>query len=402
MKKTFLLILIISTLIISCSSLKRLKTVTQGEVEQENYIEEIPFRYVKKQIVLEITINKKKYDFIFDTGNDLTLIDNSIINDINYKSNNVVGEISDANGIISKSKYLSIDNLMIGKINFLNIGAYTSDLSHLYQVLGRDTYVGIIGSNLMRKAKWQIDYKNKVIRVSDNIDNFNISNNAHLFKTKSGKYGDAEIKIELNGTEELYTFDTGFNGNISADLSLFNKINSNKNIPYITTTGINSIGANGITKSTKYSALLSVNLLNNIRLSNQIVTFKENESNILGNQFLEKFTITLDWANEVFYLDQNIQFKEDVLSEYQVFFHPNYVENKIILYSYENNYLLDKPIELGTQIIAINGVNVSNFKTQELYDYWANKNLTKNIEIQIEEKGLKRKIILTEKQLLPK
>ncbi|REE25714.1 aspartyl protease [Winogradskyella pacifica] len=402
MTKNNFILFFIAINFLSCSSLKRLKTVTQGKVEQENYTEEIPFKFVKNQIIIEVEINNKNYSFIFDTGNELTTIDPNIINEISYKSNNVKGRISDANKTITSNEYLSISNIKIGKIDFKNIGAYSSDFTHYYQFLGPDTYYGIIGNNLMRKAKWQIDYKNKVIRISDKIDNFNIGGNSKIFKTNSGKYGNAKIKIKLNGIEDSYTFDTGFSGNISANLSLFNKLNSKKNIPYVTTTGLTSVNANGITKSTKYNSLLSIQLLNDIKLSNQIVTFKENASNLIGNTFFEKFTITLDWANEIFYLDQNSDFNEDILTEHQIFFHPNYEQNTIIIYSYEDNYLLDKPIELGTQIIAINGINVSNFNTQELYDYWTNNRFTKNVEIEIEEKGLKRKITLTEKQLLPK
>ncbi|MDW5289930.1 retropepsin-like aspartic protease [Formosa sp. PL04] len=402
MKNNLLLILIFSVSIVSCSSLKRLKTVTQGDVKQEHYFEEIPFKYIKNQIVLEVSIDGNAYNFIFDTGNDLTVIDYSVLEAIHYESNNVNGEISDSNGISRESKYVSIDDLKIGNINFLDTGAYTSDLSHFYQFLGKDSYSGIIGSNLMRKAKWQIDYKNKVIRLSDNMDHFKISTEALIFKTNSGKYGDAEIKIKLNTTENKYTFDTGYSGFVSAQLSTFNTLNANNTIPYITTTGINSIGANGIMTNIKYSTLLSIQLLDILNATEQLVTFAEGDSNVLGNSFFEKFTVTLDWNNEKFYLDQNDQFEPSILEEYQVFFHPDYLKNQIIIYGYENNYVLDKPIAIGTQILAIDGVDVSHLDTQALHTYWTNRNFAKTIEIEVNENGTSRTVLLTEKQLLPK
>ena len=402
MKKNLLLMLLFLISIVSCSSLKRLKTVTQGAVKQERYFEEIPFKYINNQIVLEVSIDGNAYNFIFDTGNDLTVIDYSIMEGIHYKSNNVKGEISDSNGISRESKYFSIDDLKIGAINFENTGAYTSDLSHFYQFLGKDSYVGILGSNLMRKAKWQIDYKNKVIRISDAIDHFDMSTDALVFKTKSGTYGEAEIKIKLNTTENKYTFDTGYNGFISAQLSTFNTLNVNNAIPYITTTGINSIGANGIITNTKYSALLSIQLLDAFNATEQLVTFAEGNSNVLGNSFLEKFTVTLDWKEEVFYLDQNEQFEPSILEKYQVIFHPDYLKNQIIIYGYENDYVLDKPIEIGTQILTIDGVDVAHFNTETLNTYWTNRQFAETIAIEIDENGTSRTVLLTEKQLLPK
>ncbi|WP_299779201.1 retropepsin-like aspartic protease [uncultured Formosa sp.] len=398
MKKKLLLLILASCFLVNCSAIKRLKTVTQGEVKQDQYFEEIPFRYVKNQIILDVYIDGKNYPFIFDTGNDITMIDYSIIESINLKSNNVNGDISDVNGISKESTYYTIADLKIGNINFLNTGAYTSDLSYLYQFLGKDNYVGIIGSNLMRKAKWQIDYKNKILRIANNIDAFHISPNAYNFNTKSGKYGDAEIKIKLNTFEDLFTFDTGYSGNISTKTATLNTLNT---IPYISATGVNSIGANGILTSTDYSALLDLELLDNLKIKDQLVTFSENGSNIIGNTFFEHFTVTLDWSNEVFYLDQNKPIKANIISEYQVLFHPNYLTNKIIVYGYKNDYPLENPIEIGTQILTINGVNVSGLNTEALYNYWTKKDLPDTFSIEVEDHENIRSITLTKKQLLP-
>jgi len=123
MTKSILNILILIILTSSCAPLKRLKTVTQGKVEQKNYYEEIPFYYNNNTIILEVIIDEQAYNFMFDTGNDLTSIDHNLIPIINIKSNNVSNDITDAKNIKSNNDYISINSIQIGDIQFSNIGA---------------------------------------------------------------------------------------------------------------------------------------------------------------------------------------------------------------------------------------------------------------------------------------
>jgi len=220
MTKSILNILILIILTSSCAPLKRLKTVTQGKVEQKNYYEEIPFYYNNNTIILEVIIDEQAYNFMFDTGNDLTSIDHNLIPIINIKSNNVSNDITDAKNIKSNNDYISINSIQIGDIQFSNIGAQVFDHSPLEQVFGCELKLsGIIGSNLMRKAIWQIDYENKVIRLSDRVSSFDVSNNFE-FKTNSGRYGGAKIEITLNDFSADYTFDTGSSSFISTNYYL--------------------------------------------------------------------------------------------------------------------------------------------------------------------------------------
>jgi len=207
--KNSLKILVLFMLIVSCSSKRISKTYRQGEVIQKNYLEEVPFFYYKDLIILKLKIDEKEHNFIFDTGNDLTSIDKSLIPKINIKSNNVKGKVVDAKNIKSRNKFISIDNIRIGKIKFSNIGAMVFDHSPFNQFFANKFKIsGVIGSNLMRKVIWQIDYEKKIIRLSDKTEVFDLSNNNKL-KTNSGIYGNAEIEIKLNNIPARYIFDTG-------------------------------------------------------------------------------------------------------------------------------------------------------------------------------------------------
>jgi hypothetical protein len=64
---------------------KLLEWANQGTVKNENYNSEIPFRYVNGYIFIDIIQNDKKYNFLFDSGAEATLIDKSIINEFEFE-----------------------------------------------------------------------------------------------------------------------------------------------------------------------------------------------------------------------------------------------------------------------------------------------------------------------------
>ncbi|MGS2727135.1 retropepsin-like aspartic protease [Psychroserpens sp. BH13MA-6] len=404
MTKSILKITILLTLIVSCSPLKRLKTVTQGKVEQKHYLEEIPFHYDYSSIIIEVMIDGQAYNFMFDTGNDLTSIDNELISKINTKSNNVSNEISDARNIKSNNEYISIDNIKIGNIQFKNIGAQIFDHSPFEQVFSCGNKIsGIIGSNLMRKAMWQIDYKNKVIRFTDRIEVFDLSN-TYKFKTNSGRYGDAKIAIKLNGISSDYTFDTGYSGFISTNLNTFENLNATNTIQN-TKALVTTFTANSASLEEKIYGYISNIQLGAIHIQNKIVGFGKNQSNLIGNEFLENYLVTLNWNDEIFYLKPVKEVLNNELSKYEYTFAPNYVSNKFSFFNQWEDHKLTSPIKLNSEIISINGIEVSNLTNEQLCDIWKHQKndiLTETVEIEILENEVKKKIALTKKQLLPK
>ena len=404
MKKNIFSILILYSLITSCSPFRMLKTVTQGEVEQKNYFEEISFFYHNNIIVLEVIIDGQAYNFIFDTGNDLTSIDSSLISKINSTSNKVNGKILDAKNIKSNNEFISIDNIQIGNIKFSNIGAQVFDHSPFEQIFGCELKIsGLIGSNLMRKAIWQIDYESRKIRFADKIEAFDLTDN-FKFKTNSGRYGSAKIEIKLNDFSADYTFDTGSSGFISTNLKTLDNLNSKKGIQN-TKALITSFSASGKSiNETIYGYVENIDI-GEINIKNQTVRFNKNHSNLVGNRFFKNYLITLDWSGKAFYLKPIKEIVKSQFSKYEYTFAPNYKTNEISFYNQWEDHNLVNPFELNSTIVSINGIRVDKLTNEQLCFIWKNqksKMLTKNVEIEIIENGIKRKIQLIKKQLLPK
>jgi hypothetical protein len=379
--------------------------VTQGKVALENYYQEIPFEYYNGEIIIEVEISAKKYRFVFDTGADLTQIDDDLLHQIAYKSNKVTNTITDANNTKQKSEFITVENIKIGNINFSNTGAFVGDLSHFDEMFGCLEFDGIIGSNFMRKSNWQIDYEHKVIRFSNDILSLNKSGITYIFKTNSGRYGPIKIDLEINGKKEKFTFDTGFTGSFTSNMSFFNVLNSAEKLA-TTSYLYTNFGAYGKSIVKANSAYIPKLKIGRIELSNKLINFKENGSNLIGNAFFQNYLLTLDWKNERAYLVPKYKIESDTLKSFELSFSPHYTDNSIRVNSIWDDHRLKETIEIDTKIIAINTIAVSNFNKQELCDYWnTNKKSIFNsdtIEIEIVHNGKNEKITLTKKQLLPK
>ena len=82
----FIAILMTVLVLQSCSTLKVSKLLKKGSVENTEFLEEIPFSYVNNLIFIDVVINGNSYNFIFDTGAEVSVIGEHIKNEVNYKN----------------------------------------------------------------------------------------------------------------------------------------------------------------------------------------------------------------------------------------------------------------------------------------------------------------------------
>lgn len=142
----------------------------KGYVKQKEYFVEIPFNYVNKHIYIEVVISGKKYNFVFDTGYEVTTIDSNIAKEIQYK---IIKDVSLSGSSFADQKVTLVElpNIAIASLDFKETYGLLQDLSFTKKP-ATQKIDGIIGNNVMRKSKWQIDYVQKVIRISSKIENF--------------------------------------------------------------------------------------------------------------------------------------------------------------------------------------------------------------------------------------
>lgn len=385
----------------SCNSAKnaRIATTTQGNVLQQDYFETVPFNYYSNLIFLPVEVNGKTYQFLFDTGNDLTVIDDDLLSEINYKSNNVEGDIYDANNSKRTLQHITIKSIKLGAINFQNIGAQVTDLSSLSSILGCVSLDAVIGSNFIRKAKWQIDYMKKEIRFSDNINSltFNKSNSINIKPKKNS----LPIDFNINGNIQTFTIDTGCNSKFISTPDLFEELNKNESLDYIISEGV-SFGAFGKNTSKSQFANIKESKIGFLSLKNQVFNFKNKTHNLIGNEFLENFIFTIDWTARQIYLDPIELISEDSLNKFPIGLTPNYLNNSIQINRIWD--LKSTNFNLGDTVLKINNFDVSNFDRADLCDFWKTTWKTiknkENLEIQLEKDGKIVSATLDKKKLL--
>lgn len=92
----------------------------------------IPFTFYKNKIIVKVVIEKKAYNFVFDTG-AMSLIDTSIVNLKKDRKTNITLEINDANNNIGNLGAIQIQNVKLGKVNFKRGYFGVVDLSYINQ-----------------------------------------------------------------------------------------------------------------------------------------------------------------------------------------------------------------------------------------------------------------------------
>ena len=259
----------------------------KGYVKQKEYFVEIPFNYVNKHIYIEVVISGKKYNFVFDTGYEVTTIDSEIAKEIQYK---IIKEVSLSGSSFADQKVTLVElpNIAIASLDFEETYGLLQDLSFTKKP-ATQKIDGIIGNNLMRKSKWQIDYVQKVIRISSKIENFKNLPTAKKIELNNKDWGLGYVDIELNNQKHQFLFDLGSNGEFTANHS-FVKFLKEKDT---------------LLQQEKQTFPVGKIKIGEIELNDKSITLEKRASSLLGNAFFENYLLTIDWDKNILYLNQN-------------------------------------------------------------------------------------------------
>lgn len=401
MKKTFFFLLI-SLIFSSCFMSKNIRLAKKGNVKQSNFNKEFDFEYYNDLIIVEVIIDGKKLHFIFDTGAFLSVIDEKVLGGLQTEVMSK-SKARSSSGKAEKKPIISIDEMEIGGVKFQNTSAIVVDFSGIQGAFGCHQVDGLIGNNLMRKANWQIDYQKKIINVTDQISNLEVSEKAYSFNLGRRKWGNTALPVKINGLTRNFTFDTGFSGFLRSNLKYRNKlINNGLDSSSVSVQGELGFDLYGRYKAVSHRVMVPTIGIDKIKLDNKIVQFKGSGSSLLGNGFYENYLLTLDWDEHQLYLDAVKQVDADSLNVFQLQIVPNYKTNQLQVSGTWVEHPLEKPIASGTQILKVNKHNLSNLSKDELCQFWDETwiHLKKRETIEIETK--QGKVTLTKKLLLVK
>lgn len=277
----------ISLTITNCFSQNGKQISKNGSVNPKEYFVEIPFNYINKHIFIEVVISEKKYNFLFDTGSEISAINLSIAKEVNYKLIKEI-ELSGSSIETQKTSLIELPNITISNLNFEKTYGMLQDLTS-FETVENKKIDGIIGNNLMRKAKWQIDYIKKVIRISDKADKFAVPTGTKSIKLNNETWGLGYMNIEINNDKHKFIFDLGSSGEFTANHSFIKNLKEK----------------DPILQEKKQIFLLEKIKVGEIELNNTSITLEKNVSSLVGNRFFENYLLTIDWEKNILLLNQN-------------------------------------------------------------------------------------------------
>ncbi|WP_291071902.1 PDZ domain-containing protein [Empedobacter sp. UBA5637] len=284
--------------------------------------ETISFQFIKNLVVVPITFNGHQMNFIVDSGlKEIILFSqyDETINKNNLRQINLKGLGKD--NADTKGFFSSKNQIVLGQnysSNNMDIIVIQDENFNLFSRLGIEVH-GIIGSEFFKNYPIQIDYAKRKITIYKSIlevkklkkfqsNPLEISPEIKPFTTvdftHQTSYTDQKMLIDIGNSDGLWLFENqienlaplqhvfsdelgkGFNGSINGKRGVIDAVNLDKyklNQPLIAIPDIESI---------------------------QYLNFKNNRKGSLGNEILRRFTIILDYKNQLFYYKPNRNFKD--------------------------------------------------------------------------------------------
>ncbi|MBN8703190.1 MAG: aspartyl protease family protein [Bacteroidetes bacterium] len=366
--------------LLGCDTIKTVKIIRRGEVDQKQFKTQIPFEFKDGLIIVKVGINGVEYNFIVDTGAP-NVLSTELATELKLK-NTSKQKVEDSHGASSALGFTTINKLTIGGIDFLNTGAAIADLKQ-NPILECHHIKGFIGANLMRKAIWEFDFKNKMISIANSIDSFRIPSNANLVPFYTDITGTPFIDMSYNGLiDKNVTVDFGYNGNIETSTVVFNKLKQSKLISDNTCRfGCNSFGLSGRgNNDTIYDAVISKIKIGDITLTDYVVSFNQDKSKsnikLIGTAFFKNYRIILNWNKNKLILIKNNDNTSTKAKGHAIScgFAPIFEKGILFIGMIDKNSDSEKQgLKIGDEILEVNGTNYRNF-TQEKYCEIVNNN----------------------------
>ncbi|WP_438969404.1 aspartyl protease family protein [Nonlabens sp.] len=350
------LFLIIALLLIGCGSID--KILNAGKIANTDYKEIIPFNYDYNFALIDVEINSKKYTFLVDTGAP-TLISSTIYKDLNIETEDYVA-VEDSQGQINTQEVVVIPEMKIGNLIYNNTGAIVSDMRDVFE-FNCMQIDGIIGATQMAKSFWKFDYQNKEITISNQLSKYDITTFKDTLSFAVSGTKTPYIRGHVNGKETLFTYDTGFGGHIDVN----KRLDDFKNATGYTIIGNSGVGLYGAVDSTKIRSIKADSLrIGHIEMAAQKVDL--DHSGLIGNDFMNKYEIIMDWTAQNIYLKKLKDFETTEQNSFGFKFRIK--ENKAVVTGIIKEYPID--LKLGDVILSINEFDYQNITDSNACEIW--------------------------------
>ncbi|CEJ71657.1 Retroviral aspartyl protease [Chryseobacterium oranimense G311] len=386
MKKVLYTLLILSTTTISAQGKKFFKS---GEVKLQNPVEKINLRYANDLPFVQVNINGKPYNFLFDTGAP-TVISTAVYTELGLEKKHTA-KVKDSQKNKQEQIFTILPEMVVDKAVFKNVGAIVMDFS--VSELSCFKIDGILGANQMAKLFWKINYAENSLEASEDLARFNPADYDIVIPFSPRPQKTPVVETDLQGKKIDLTFDTGFSGRLKITDGAYD---AQKALKSIEVYGTNSVGAYGAAKPAPGYIFRTAALpLGNKTFPNEIIA--TGNASLVGNDFFKNFVFILDWSGNKIYMKQ---IKNEPAKLESFGFGYRFIDSKptVAFVFQEENY----PLRVGDTIISINNVNLNNLDKDGACHYFINRveNGQKTIDLKIKREGKEMQVRLEKKEFL--
>ena len=347
----FGLFMISSVLLNSCGSPKNTVTLDKTEPieigfnQNENYI-------ILENVRINNSLNAK--NAIFDTGSNGTVIDNSVVDELNLKTIKKV-RLIDITGKKTKVPCVKIDSMNISGAVFRNIYAIVADLS-LYDC---ENVKVILGNNILKTGTWKIDlfeHKITLFNTKTNIDFSGFHKIPFSYRLNLIK-----LQFDYSGKKlKNILFDTG-NPSILI-LSQKDKLTEHLKPKYSFELYYQSLNKMQLEKVRRDYYFSNIKLYN-LELDSVLTKYSRKRS--IGLGLFKNNTIIIDYSHKLIGIKEPFILKKPTFKNVGITF-KSYDNNDIVISSLRLNSPADKiGVKVGEKVQKINNTEISEFSLTE-------------------------------------
>ncbi|ADV42371.1 retropepsin-like aspartic protease [Bacteroides helcogenes] len=173
-----------------------------------------------KHIYIPVTIGGEKYDFIFDTGSDGSVLDYPVAWKSGIRPTHKA--LQRSNYSLTKEfkddVYFATKDIYIGKMKFDSVMLHLDHYNHslIADFWGMD-HDGILGTKEIESKNWLFDLESKTVTISNKpIRESRIKSPLALCLDVNPDYSNMNVDILLNDSLlKTFLFDTGYPGRVS-------------------------------------------------------------------------------------------------------------------------------------------------------------------------------------------
>lgn len=362
-------------MILGLSPLPCIKVQLDESTRNEGLLASIPFQLYGNVIITELSVDESApLNFIFDTGAGGTIINASTAANLDIVGDETVSR-EGATGMAEIVQ--SIDHIVyVEDISFQDVTLGIAELGHIEKRIGTPID-GVIGWLILSQYAVRIDYDAMLIEIYDN----------NRFEYD---FGDSGYTLEVQGTAIFTNVTTAFkSGNIFTGKVLVDTGAGSTfyfNTPFIEENDLlvemdtyYERETQSISNETAhvYTTMLANLSIGDYEISTLPVTMAIAEAGasswsgpmgILGNGVLKRFNVFIDLQQEMMFLEPNRLYHDqfEVNCSGLELVMDDAFQRVIIDHVYVGSPAEEAALEVGDEIVQINGANVLDFQLPQI------------------------------------